>query len=124
MIFAQLMAGAAVSQFVHYGQLMNSGHFRQFDYGQAENIKRYQQPTPPNYDLNNIQAPVALYCAPADSISVPSDIEKLRKQLPNVIKHYLVPYELFNHADFVLGKDASHLVYNEIVKTIKRTNIL
>lgn len=117
------MAGAAVGQFVHYAQLMNSGYFRKFDYGQAENLKRYQQPTPPDYNLSNITAPVALYYAQADSISVVDDIVKLQKQLPNVIKNYLVPHEKFNHADFVLGISAPHLVYDEIMKTIKSVTI-
>lgn len=117
------MAGAAVGQFVHYAQLMNSGYFRKFDYGQAENLKRYQQPTPPDYNLSNITAAVALYYAQADSISVVDDIVKLQKQLPNVIKNYLVPHEKFNHADFVLGISAPHLVYDEIMKTIKSVTI-
>lgn len=112
-------AGAAVDQFVHYSQLINSGRFQQFDHGEVENLKRYNQATPPDYNLSNIKAPVALYYAESDAVTVTLDVERLSKELPNVINKYKVPHARFNHADFVWGLDAPRIVYDELLKTME-----
>lgn len=59
-------AGASVNQLVHYGQEVNSGKFRMYDYGFFGNRKRYGSSSPPNYDLKNIDAPVALHFSDND----------------------------------------------------------
>lgn len=119
LIFEQVPAGAAVDQFVHYSQLMNSGRFQQFDHGEVENLKLYNQATPPDYNLSNVKAPVALYYAESDAVTVIYDVERLWKELPNVIKKYMVPHDRFNHADFVWGLDAPRIVYDELLKTME-----
>lgn len=48
-------------QLLHYGQEVNSRHFRQYDYGRVENLMRYKRLSPPDYDLDNIRVPVAIY---------------------------------------------------------------
>lgn len=121
-IYKQIPGGFAINQFVHYAQVMNSGHFRKFDHGPTENLKRYNQPHPPHYNLSNIKAPIAFYYAKSDSVTVVEDISKLIKELPNVVKDYIVPYEKFNHVDFVLGVDAPELVYTEILKMMNSTS--
>lgn len=54
-------AGAAMGQFVHYSQLITSGRFCMFDYGEKANRVLYGSSTPPNYDLNKIIVPITLY---------------------------------------------------------------
>lgn len=54
-------AGASRHQLVHYGQEVNSGKFRMFDFGFFGNRARYGSSSPPDYKLSNVNAPVALH---------------------------------------------------------------
>lgn len=112
-------AGASVNQLIHFGQEVRSGHFRQFDHGYIENMIRYKQISPPDYNVNHIEAPVALYYAQDDWLADLKDIAELSKLLPNVIHDYLVPHEKFNHIDFLYAVDVQKLVNDEIVKVMK-----
>lgn len=100
-----------------------SGQFRKFDYGRAENLKHYNSATPPDYKLENTTVPVSLYYGQNDAVTVVEDVKILAKQLPNVINDYLVPHKEFNHVDFIWGKDARRLVYDEIIKTMRLREI-
>lgn len=108
-----------MKQFVHFGQSTASGDFRKFDYGRAGNKIHYNSDLPPKYDLNNVTAPVAIYYASNDWLTVVKDVQKLASALPNVINDYLVPHVAFNHVDFIAGISAPRLVYDEIIKIIK-----
>lgn len=112
-------AGSSIDQLLHFGQEVKSGHFRRFDHGHAGNIIHYKRPTPPDYNLSNVQVPVGLYYAQDDWLSDIRDVDQLKKFLPHVINDYLVPHEKFNHLDFIYGIDAQHLLYDEIVKTMQ-----
>lgn len=79
---------------------------------------RYKQLSPPDYNLNNIRAPIALYYAQADWLADPKDVDALSKLLPNVVHKYLVPHEKFNHIDFLYAIDVQKLVNDEIVKML------
>lgn len=37
-----------------------------YDFGQRENLRRYNQKTPPDYNLDNIDAPVTIYVGEND----------------------------------------------------------
>lgn len=63
-------AGAATKQFLHYSQEVNSHKFRKYDYG-LKNLIVYHSFTPPKYNINNIQAPVALYYGENDKLMSP-----------------------------------------------------
>lgn len=121
-IFGHLPAGASTNSFINYGQLINSGRFRKFDYGPSENLAHYGQEEPPDYNLKNAIVPIAVYYAKSDGLTVVKDVKKLIHELPNVINDYLVPHEKFNHNDFLWAMNASHLVYDEIVKTINKND--
>lgn len=43
--------------------------FRNYDYGIAENYKRYKQKTPPSYDLKKITAPMTLFYSTNDFVT-------------------------------------------------------
>jgi len=47
--------------------------FYNYDYGIAENYKRYKQKTPPSYDLKKITAPMILFYAANDMV-VPEQV--------------------------------------------------
>lgn len=53
--------------------------------------------SPPDYNLSNVKAPIAVYCAKDDWLAVVKDVQKLVRALPNVINNYIVPHDKFNH---------------------------
>ncbi|KAG8230455.1 hypothetical protein J437_LFUL009944 [Ladona fulva] len=59
-------AGTSSKTLIHYAQEINSGKFRQFDYGLFGNLKRYGKATPPEYDLSLVTAPVYLHYSEND----------------------------------------------------------
>lgn len=113
-------SGASVKQLEHFGQLMKSSHFRKFDRGYLRNQIIYGRMSPPDYNLANVKVPVALYFAENDLLVSISGVEKLAKQLPNVIDKYLVPHHKFNHLDFLWAIDAKTLVYDRVLENIQK----
>ncbi|XP_023303354.2 lipase 3 [Lucilia cuprina] len=118
-ILGHAPAGAATKQMQHYGQLKRSGHFRQYDYGWIRNHWRYNSITPPDYNLANVKAKVALHYSINDWLATPEDVEKLHQRLPNVVGKFKVNYDEFNHLDFVWGINAQDLLYNKMLKLMK-----
>lgn len=121
-IFSHVPAGSSLLQSEHFGQLIKSGHFRQFDHGFFGNLYNYRSTSPPEYNLKKVTAPVALYYSPNDWLAAVEDVQRLKNELPNVIKDYIVIKKVFNHMDFVWGMDANQEVCEEIIRTIEATD--
>lgn len=68
-------AGSSRHQLVHYGQEVNSGKFRMFDFGMFGNLAKYGSMKPPKYDLSKITAPVALHYGDNDWLAAVKVIE-------------------------------------------------
>ena len=56
---------------LHFAQNINRGSFRQTNYGLLENYRRYKQGHPPDYRIDKIAAPLALYYGNHDTLAVP-----------------------------------------------------
>lgn len=112
-------AGASAMQMIHHAQTVRSQIFRQYDFGPTQNMIRYGSLTPPNYNLNNVQAPTLLYHSTNDWLATPEDVLLLASQLPNVRKRYLVPMHEFNHMDFVWAINVRSLLYNELLADLR-----
>ncbi|XP_031830114.1 lipase 3 [Nomia melanderi] len=111
-------AGAAVRQFVHYAQLINSGGFVQYDHGLLGNLRVYGQARPPKYNVANIKIPVYIFYSSKDQLVNEQDIRKLYMELPNAQK-FMVPLKDFSHLDFVWGKDVDTLLYNRVLSRME-----
>lgn len=119
-IFAHTPAGTSTKTIVHYAQeIHDDGLFKQFDYGRNENQIRYGQAVPPQYPVENITTPIALIYATNDWLAGPEDVELLHRRLKNSIGMFRVPYDTFNHLDFMWGKDAKTLVYDDLIKRME-----
>lgn len=59
-------AGASTKTLVHFAQEVESGKFRQYDYGREKNLLIYNATEPPDYNLTNITVPIALLYADND----------------------------------------------------------
>lgn len=108
-------------QLIHFAQEVGSGDFRQYDYGFFGNLKHYQRISPPNYNLNNVKVPVAIYYSENDWLVTVADVDRLIQTLPNVMHTYLVPHSQFNHIDFVWGINATILLYDNVFNVMNST---
>ncbi|XP_015182224.1 PREDICTED: lipase 3-like isoform X2 [Polistes dominula] len=120
LIFGHFPAGVSAKQIIHYSQGIVSGAFRKFDYGFSQNLKKYGSSQPPKYDLRKVKVPVAIFYGENDSLTHFSDVQKIIDKLPNVIETKKIEYSKFNHVDFLWGRDAKKLVYNNVVAVLKR----
>lgn len=112
-------AGTSTKNVVHFAQAVISGKFQMYDFGSsAENIKHYNQPTPPLYDLTTIKTPVALYWAKNDWLADPEDLQYLRKNLPNIVDDYEV--QDWNHLDFIWAINAKPVLYNRMIQLMNK----
>lgn len=64
-------AGSSTHTIIHFLQLMKSGKFRRFDFGKGRNMKIYGNEQPPDYDLSQVTAKVALFYGQNDWLAVP-----------------------------------------------------
>lgn len=115
-IYSHLPAGAAVKQFVHYGQGVVSTDFRQFDHGVVVNLEKYGVAVPPSYPLQRIDTHVSLLCSTDDWLANPEDVHRLYSHLANVDLYQISE---FNHFDFLFAKDFKTVIYNRIQKLLK-----
>ncbi|GAB0091160.1 hypothetical protein DMENIID0001_059700 [Sergentomyia squamirostris] len=114
-ILANTPAGASTKQLVHYGQLYNSGHFRQFDHGPLGNLAEYGSLSPPDYPLDKITAPIALHYSRNDWLAAVADVDTLSLRLSSLIGTYLIPLPSFNHIDFLYAIDVRSLCYDAVL---------
>ena len=109
-------SSASLWQLVHYGQLINSGEFRKFDYASAAaNKEHYGTATPPELNLHNIHLPVSLFVGQHDDLADPTDTANVRSKLNNV-NHYEV-YNGMDHMSFGIGKDMSFM--KDVISQLK-----
>lgn len=66
MLTSHIPSGASIKQLFHYSQEYLSGHFRKYDYGLIGNLAKYGKIAPPDYDIEKITTPVALYYSQND----------------------------------------------------------
>ncbi|XP_047740223.1 lipase 3 [Hyalella azteca] len=119
-ILAHTPAGTSVHTVNHYAQLYVSTNFTKYDYGALGNQNHYGQTTPPAFNLDNVVTPTALFWGANDWLATPEDVARLATELPNVILNYRVPFDMFNHLDFVWAINADELVYNEVLNVLSQ----
>ncbi|KAG5668710.1 hypothetical protein PVAND_016639 [Polypedilum vanderplanki] len=112
-----LSPNVSSTQVLHFFQFIESGKFRQFDYGRKKNLEKYGMIEPPEYDLKKVVTPTYIYCAERDRVVARKDIEHLREILPNVITYKLL--KNYNHIDFDIGINARKDVHKDILKAMK-----
>ncbi|XP_052740925.1 lipase 3-like [Bicyclus anynana] len=116
-IYGHMSSGSSLMQFIHYGQMFQSGRFCRFDYGETDNLAKYGAITPPEYDLNRVTVPVVLFYSTNDWLSDLEDVKQLFAKLPNVYDSYNI--NRFNHVDYMFADVAKVLIYSVIIKKIE-----
>ncbi|KAJ2951436.1 hypothetical protein O0L34_g13589 [Tuta absoluta] len=119
-IYGHAPSSASTKQLLHYGQLINSGEFRRYDYGADQNIAVYGSESPPDYPVDNISTPIALFYSRAnDWVSDYKDVLILQSHLSNIVEFFKVPFDTWAHLDYLWGKDVKTLVYDRLLELLK-----
>ncbi|KAJ2951726.1 hypothetical protein O0L34_g13890 [Tuta absoluta] len=120
-IAAHYPSSFSTKQVIHYGQLVKSAKFRQYDYGRDQNMARYGSEFPPDYALEKVSTPVALFYSNANDLaSVYEDVLILKSKLPNVVEDYVIPYASWAHSDFMWAKDVKVLLYDRVFELLQK----
>ncbi|KAJ0183768.1 hypothetical protein K1T71_000191 [Dendrolimus kikuchii] len=119
-VLGHVPAGGSTKTIMHFCQLIKSGQFQLFDYGENLNYKTYGTRKVPAYNLNHISVPVVLFSSPDDWLSDVHDVLTLLSQLRNPILHHVLTREEFSHSDFVWSEDASELIYYLLIDILEQ----
>lgn len=106
-VFVATPAGASYIQEAHYAQLIRTGKFKKFNWGEELNVEKYGAPDPPYYDLKNIAAPTFIYYSNGDPLSSEIDVENLISILgPKVVAGTWYKNDSkWDHIDYALAKN-------------------
>ena len=113
-------AGTSTNAVIHYAQEVQSGRFTRFDYGKDGNNELYGQDTPPELSIEAITIPVASYWSQNDWLAQPQDVLRFLSKVPHDMNllSYEVPFEAWNHLDYLWGIDAKDILYPKIIETM------
>lgn len=110
-------AGTSVQNMVHWSQAVHAGKLMAFDFGAAGNMKHYNQSTPPQYNVQDMKVPTALFSGGHDTLADPKDVAVLLTQVSNLVFHQHI--EHWEHLDFIWGLDAPQLMFPSILKLLQ-----
>ncbi|KFO90374.1 Lysosomal acid lipase/cholesteryl ester hydrolase, partial [Buceros rhinoceros silvestris] len=115
---AHIPAGTSVKNIIHWHQVIMADQFQAYDYGSKENMKKYNQSTPPAYNIEKINTPIAVWSAGRDKFADPKDMARLLPRITNLIYHEHFP--AWGHLDFIWGLDAPEKMYGKIIELIRK----
>ena len=72
------------------------------------------QDSPPVYDVTKMTTPTAFFFAGHDSVSNATEVEAVIPEITNLVVLEYIPK--WNHVDFIIGKDAAGVLYENLVK--------
>lgn len=99
-------AGSSIKEFLHYGQEIKYGFFGKY---------MYDGNIPEDFPLHQITAPMSIHYSTADTLANVEDTQKLISKLRNKDLFAQEIHGLFNHIDFLWGKNANNLVYKKFM---------
>ena len=116
-MLANFPSGSGYRAFVFYGQCVASGGlFRKYDYGK-DNLAVYGQPEPPEFPIEQIDMPIAIFNGSLDPVVLEPDVNYLIERLgSNVVYHEVIEAD---HWTFSMAKDMTWFKQNlvDVLKT-------
>ncbi|XP_025033082.1 lipase member K-like, partial [Python bivittatus] len=113
---SHLLGCTSTKTLLHWKQVYESGQFKEFDYG-SKNMEKYNQTTPPLYDIRRMYTPTIIWSGGEDIMSTQEDTELLLPLLRNLLHYRVIPHWM--HYDFVFGLNACQELYDELVEIIQ-----
>ena len=117
-------AGASAKNIAHLALNARSSFFGKFDYGHEGNIAKYASSLPPEYFLQKItNKHIALFSALNDPIASQGNVDNIRTKLKvKLLDDYVVPFDQWNHVDFLLGLEAGKYVNGKMLDIFAKYN--
>merc|ERR1719362_1361615 len=78
----------------------------------------YGQPEPLPWLLENVNVPVSTYWGANDWLSSQEDYAVMLEQLPNIFDAFTVPFEKWNHLDFMWAIDVDIYLFPRLLENI------
>jgi pimeloyl-ACP methyl ester carboxylesterase len=117
--YAHTPCGTSIENMGHWIQLAETGRYAMYDFrDKSKNIEHYGQPTPPNYNLADVVAPVSLFSGGKDPLATPSNIRSIIAQLRTPPFHHAEPE--YEHMDFTWGINAKDRIYPLIIQQLRK----
>lgn len=110
-------AGTSVQNMLHWAQAVRQGKLMAYDYGKQGNMEHYNQTTPPEYHVQDMKVPTAVFSGGQDTLADPKDVAILLTQLSQLIYHQHL--DSWEHLDFIWGLDAPKVMFPSILKLLK-----
>ena len=117
-------AGDSVKNIVHLALNARSSFFGKFDYGHEGNMAKYGSSVPPEYFLQNItNKHIALFSALNDPLASQGNVDNIRTKLKvKLLEDYVVPFDQWNHANFLLGLESGKYVNGKMLDIFAKYN--
>ena len=77
--------GTSIKNYIHFGQMVRSGNFSRFDYGEKLNLQFYNQTYPTEYNLSGIYKKILMVVGKDDLMGSVEDNLILKDKLVNSI---------------------------------------
>ncbi|CAF1372896.1 unnamed protein product, partial [Adineta steineri] len=111
--------GTSVKNMIHFAQGVQTNQFQAYDYGSAQkNQLHYNQTTPPEYDLQRLKIPTAIFYSGKDWLADPVDVAYIFDNLQNLVYEKYTPE--YNHLDFVWALSANKIIYYDLLNVMKK----
>ncbi|XP_069360899.1 lipase 3-like [Maniola hyperantus] len=117
----EILAGASIKQYAHFGQNIRDSRFRSWNYGVLGNILTYGRFAPPSYNLRLISAEITMHYTVSDILLDERDVLDMARVMPNT-KVRRVARDSFTHTDFVIAPDSRTLVTDYILEELNKKN--
>jgi lysosomal acid lipase/cholesteryl ester hydrolase len=111
-------AGTSLNTVTHLEQLLTSGAFKRFDYGDVANSRKYGAPKAPEFQLELVNAPNIICVSDSDPLVSAKDVEQFSARLSNVRKTVMVSG--FDHMDFIWSPDAKSQLWDGVIEQVKK----
>lgn len=111
-------AGTSAQNMVHFGQLIDHGEFKWHDYGFIKNLFHYRSTRAPLYDVSKMEVPTVLFWGGKDTLADPDDVHAMIPKLKNLRGNYFHPD--MDHLDYIWGLNAPELIYEPIIRMMKK----
>lgn len=114
--------GTSILNALHFGQMIESGQFRAFDFGPEENMHRYGTIMSPFYPIRNIISPdIAFVVGRTDVLSTMSNVALTKKMLRvPLMDEYVVPDPIWGHADYMYANGAGRQANAHMIGLVDR----
>lgn len=116
--------GTSTKNLLHWIQVNSRQVLSQYDYGQADNMKIYGTPSPPNYNLDNFKdynIRSFITISDSDPFSDEKDIDLLLNKIPKERHSQITIKRLtnYNHLDYLWAECAKTDLYDDILNFLQ-----